>query len=75
MMVALLAVLKAGAACLALDPKYPQERLAYMVEDSKARVLISDARNAPLFRPPRSSACRRIGDTSTKRIPTTSTSI
>jgi amino acid adenylation domain-containing protein len=49
MMVALLAVLKAGAACLALDPKYPQERLAYMVEDSKARVLISDTRNAALF--------------------------
>jgi len=49
MMVALLAVLKAGAACLALDPKYPQERLAYMVEDSKARVLISDTRNSAMF--------------------------
>ena len=46
MMVALLAVLKAGAACLPLDPKYPQERLAYMVEDSRMRVLIADARSA-----------------------------
>jgi aspartate racemase len=49
MMVALLAVLKAGAACLPLDPKYPLERLAYMVEDSRARVLISDPRNAAQF--------------------------
>ena len=49
MMVALLAVLKAGAACLPLDPKYPQERLAYMVEDSQARVLIADARSAQQF--------------------------
>jgi aspartate racemase len=49
MMVALLAVLKAGAACLPLDPKYPQERLAYMVEDSRMRVLIADARSAERF--------------------------
>jgi len=49
MMVALLAVLKAGAACLPLDPKYPQERLAYMVEDSRAKVLIADARSGQRF--------------------------
>jgi len=49
MMVALLAVLKAGAACLPLDPKYPQERLAYMVEDSGMQVLIADARSAERF--------------------------
>jgi len=34
--VAFLAVLKAGAACVPLDPAYPKERLAYMLEDSEA---------------------------------------
>ncbi len=49
MMVALLGVLKAGAACLALDPKYPQERLAYMIEDARVAVLIADSRTAENF--------------------------
>jgi len=39
--IALLAVMKSGAACVPLDPKYPQERLGYMLEDSQARVLIT----------------------------------
>jgi amino acid adenylation domain-containing protein len=39
--VALLGVMKAGGACLPLDPDYPGERLAYMLEDSKARVLLT----------------------------------
>ncbi|HXM64756.1 MAG TPA: amino acid adenylation domain-containing protein [Terriglobales bacterium] len=39
--VALIAVLKSGGACLPLDPKYPQERLTYMLEDSQAQVLIT----------------------------------
>ena len=32
--VALMAVLKAGGACVPLDPSYPPERLAFMVEDA-----------------------------------------
>jgi aspartate racemase len=39
--VATLAVLKAGGACVPLDPKYPKERLAYMLQDVQARVLIT----------------------------------
>jgi amino acid adenylation domain-containing protein len=39
--VALLAVLKAGGACVPLDPDYPKERLAYILEDSRAPVLIT----------------------------------
>jgi amino acid adenylation domain-containing protein len=39
--VALLAVLKAGGACVPLDPDYPKDRLAYILQDSKARVLIT----------------------------------
>ncbi|HET6178196.1 MAG TPA: amino acid adenylation domain-containing protein [Candidatus Sulfotelmatobacter sp.] len=49
MMIALLGVLKAGAACVPLDPKYPQERLTYMTEDAKVPVLIADSRTAENF--------------------------
>ncbi|WP_316159141.1 MULTISPECIES: non-ribosomal peptide synthetase [unclassified Bradyrhizobium] len=43
MIVALLAVLKAGAAYLPLDPDYPAERLAHMLSDSGARLLLTQA--------------------------------
>ncbi len=43
MVVAMLAVLKAGAAYLPLDPAYPADRLAYMLADSGARVLVTQA--------------------------------
>jgi len=39
--IALLAVLKAGGACVPLDPDYPKDRLAYILEDSRAPVLIT----------------------------------
>ncbi len=38
---ALLGVLKSGAAYLPLDPDYPRERLAYMLADSGATVLLT----------------------------------
>ncbi|MBW7477859.1 amino acid adenylation domain-containing protein, partial [Paenibacillus oenotherae] len=40
MVVAILAVLKAGGAYLPIDPDYPQERIVYMLEDSKAELLL-----------------------------------
>lgn len=42
LIVVLLAILKAGGAYLPLDPAYPAERLAFMIQDSGARVLVSD---------------------------------
>ncbi|MBA2352668.1 MAG: amino acid adenylation domain-containing protein, partial [Burkholderiales bacterium] len=44
MIVGLLGILKAGGAYLPLDPAYPKERLAFMLEDSKAPVLITESR-------------------------------
>ncbi len=40
--IALVAILKAGASWLPLDPGYPAERLAYMLEDSGAELLLHD---------------------------------
>ncbi|MGF6109832.1 non-ribosomal peptide synthase/polyketide synthase [Pseudomonas frederiksbergensis] len=42
LLVALLAVLKAGGAYVPLDPDYPAERVAYMLEDSRALVLLTE---------------------------------
>jgi len=44
MVVVLLGVLKAGGAYVPLDPAYPKERLAFMLEDTQARVLLTQQR-------------------------------
>src|SRR5690348_2606715 len=54
MVVALLGILKAGGAYLPLDPAFPPDRLAYMVEDSGMSVLVThrDLDAALSVRPP-----------------------
>ncbi|NOT07448.1 MAG: LLM class flavin-dependent oxidoreductase, partial [Gemmatimonadales bacterium] len=43
MVVGLLAIHKAGGAYLPLDPSYPRERLAWMLEDARVPVLLTQA--------------------------------
>jgi amino acid adenylation domain-containing protein len=43
MVVGLLSILKAGGAYLPLDPAYPSERLAFMLEDSQAPILLTQS--------------------------------
>ncbi|WP_367616926.1 amino acid adenylation domain-containing protein [Pseudomonas muyukensis] len=47
LLVGLLAILKAGAAYVPLDPHYPQDRLAYMIEDSGIALLLGQAHLLP----------------------------
>lgn len=49
MVVGLLAILKAGAAYVPLDPAFPVERLAFMLEDSGAAVLVTQRHLQALF--------------------------
>ncbi|WFE39399.1 amino acid adenylation domain-containing protein [Micromonospora sp. WMMD998] len=52
LVVALLAVLKAGAAYVPLDPAYPAARVAFMTADSGARLVLTTAGLAEVFTGP-----------------------
>jgi amino acid adenylation domain-containing protein len=41
MIVGILAILKAGGAYMPIDPTVPQSRIAYMLEDSKASIIVT----------------------------------
>lgn len=50
MVIALLAILKAGAAYIPIDPEYPKDRIEYMLENSSARLLITGKKHKGKFR-------------------------
>ena len=45
MVVGILAILKAGGAYVPLDPTYPQERLAFMLDDAQVSVLLTQEKS------------------------------
>jgi amino acid adenylation domain-containing protein/non-ribosomal peptide synthase protein (TIGR01720 family) len=61
MLVGLLGILKAGGAYLPLDPEYPRDRLAFMVEDAKVPVVLTQSHVADVL--PEGGAARILLDT------------
>ncbi|MGB3466255.1 MAG: amino acid adenylation domain-containing protein, partial [Cyclobacteriaceae bacterium] len=49
MIIALLAVMKTGAAYVPIDPDYPKERVAAIIEESKIATIVSNAGSASVF--------------------------
>jgi amino acid adenylation domain-containing protein len=50
LVVAALAIFRAGAAYVAIDPKYPDERVWWMLDDSDAAAVVTDAGTAARLR-------------------------
>jgi len=57
LLIALLAVHKSGGAYVPLDPDFPAERLAYMLEDSGAQVLVTAGEAADAVSAPEGVRC------------------
>jgi non-ribosomal peptide synthetase component F len=67
MVVALLGILKAGGAYFPLDPTYPKERLAFMIQDARASIVLT--RTQHLKKLPRCNA--KIACLTVLDLPTT----
>jgi amino acid adenylation domain-containing protein/non-ribosomal peptide synthase protein (TIGR01720 family) len=57
MIVGLLGILKAGGVYVPLDPTYPQERLAFMVEDTQVSILLTQAKQLSNLPPVAQTFC------------------
>jgi amino acid adenylation domain-containing protein len=62
MVVTQLAILKAGAAYVPLDPAFPAERLAYMADDARLALLVTEAALTSLLPWPRERTLLLDGD-------------
>src|SRR6185295_13690793 len=60
MVVGLLAILKAGGGYVPLDPSYPRDRLAFMLEDSAPVALLTDAASIGCLPSPATMAVCRL---------------
>ncbi len=60
LVVALLAVSKAGAAYVPLDPAYPAERIAFMLGDARAPMVVTEQRHEGLFAGVAAEGCCRV---------------
>ncbi|RDS83646.1 amino acid adenylation domain-containing protein [Dyella monticola] len=70
-LIAILGILKAGAAYLPLDPSYPPERLAFVINDARAALVIADVQPPaiPGVQLPIVQLAQLQGDASTYRRP------
>ncbi|MGW1893056.1 amino acid adenylation domain-containing protein, partial [Streptomyces sp. NPDC002004] len=66
LVVALLAVVKSGAAYVPVDPAYPADRIAYMLDDSRASLLVSTTEIAAGL-PPTTAQALLLDDPATRR--------
>ncbi|MBY7142455.1 amino acid adenylation domain-containing protein [Virgibacillus sp. NKC19-3] len=46
MLISIFGILKAGGCFVPLDPSYPKERIAYMIEDAKVEVIVTNQKEA-----------------------------
>lgn len=72
--VVMMAILKSGGACVALDPKHPIDRLHSIIDDVDADIVITSSRHAPKFLPVAAvlalgpEEITRIGKTAPRRL-------
>jgi amino acid adenylation domain-containing protein len=57
---AFLGVLKAGKICVPLDPSYPRARIAYMLEDSQAALIVTNNRQLVLATSVAQNSCQLL---------------
>ncbi|MED4570421.1 tyrocidine non-ribosomal peptide synthetase TycC [Brevibacillus agri] len=64
MAVGILAILKAGGAYVPIDPEYPEERIAYMLADCEARLVLAQKHLGPKLGSGVSAECLYVDDES-----------